>query len=454
MDSLDKRGGGGMFAPGSGARSSGGGGGGVGLARSSGGGSKVKSEGGMSHYTRGDGGGVDQYREPVYPEEMEDGDEVAPRMDIEQINLVSDDEDGVVITGSRVARNKGKGRATAGHMMKPIRLTRHEHKERVVLVNTDSSADAPKVEEVEDIAKEEEDEDEGLFVSQDGTVIKPEPPVDMMDVDVVPAALRRGSVDLDAIPRPLTAAQVVAEKEKRAKRKSLAAKNKKPVLQTEEDKAEYARHLEDIEILSRELGGLRTETADGDGDGDVEMGEDGQPIVKEKVDAKEGRLYLFQFPPILPKLRNLEKPVKPDPGAPDADTELSDIPAAGTPVDLTGTPDIKAEPAAGAEIEVVGAGSGAEAANDVLVQEPGLIGKLVVRKSGKVELSWGGTSLALNKGSEFDFLTTGLVVQGLEKGGKAGREVTKEEEGRMAGTGMGRIMGKFVATPDWERLFR
>jgi DNA-directed RNA polymerase III subunit RPC4 len=386
-------------------------------------------------------------------------------MDIEQINLVSDDEDDVVITGSGVARNKGKGRATAGHMMKPIRLTRHEHKERVVLVNTDSSADAPKVEEDEDIAKEEEDEDEGLFVSQDGTVVKPEP-ADMMDVDGVPAALRRESIDLDAIPAaprresidldaippPLTADEVAAEKERRAKRKSLAAKNKKPVLQTEEDKAEYARHLEDIEILSRELAGLRAEPAGGDGD--VEMGEDGQPIVKEKVDAKEGRLYLFQFPPILPKLRNLEKPVKPDPGALDADTELSDIPAAGTPVDLTGTPDIKAEPAAGAEIEVVGAGTGAEAGGDVLVQEPGLIGKLVVRKSGKVELSWGGTSLALNKGSEFDFLTTGLVVQGLEKGGKAGREITKEEEGRMAGTGMGRIMGKFVATPDWERLFR
>lgn len=458
---------GGIFGPGAGSRSVGGGGGGGSGGAGGGGGisgfNRLKSEGGLSR-SMGGGGGGDEYSEPVYPEELEDGDEVAQRMDIEYINLISDDEDDVVVTGhARVARNKGKGRAPEGHAMRPIRLTRHEHKERVVLVNTDSSTDQPKAEEDEagmgeEVTKTEEEEDEGLFVTQDGVAVKAErgAGVDIMDLDAPSASQREASIDLDAPSQPsqrqysvdLDAPPPAAAPKLR---KPLAAKDKKPVLQTEEDKAEYARHLEDVEILSKELGGMQTAEAGSRGDGDVEMGEDGQPVAREKApeDSKEGRLYLFQFPPILPKLANAAAPVKADP-ADDADVvELADIPASAGTVDLTATPDVKAEPNA-EEVDVAGGGA-ADTAADVLVREPGLIGKLVVRRSGKVELSWGGTSLALGRGAEFDFLTTGLVVQGLEAGRKG--VVTKEEEGRMSGTGMGRIMGKFVATPDWEKLF-
>ncbi|KFX91541.1 hypothetical protein O988_07715 [Pseudogymnoascus sp. VKM F-3808] len=439
-----------MFGPGSGLRTGGGGGGGGGA-----GGMRIKTDGGGYRSGGGGGGGGaggwsggsgggggGGYSEPVYPEELEEGADIAPRTDIEHINLVSDDEDDVA-TGSR--RNKGKGRA-GGHAMNPIRLTRHEHKARVMLVNTDSSSGDAKL-EVEDGVKVEAPEDGGLFVPQDEPVVKSEQGdeatvSDEMQVDTAPMGDLQAGADVAASPStvqetpkpaPETAPQRPSE--------FLAANSKKPVLQTEEDKQEYERHLEDIDILARELGGMSTtqppRTA-ADTEGDVSMGEEA-PV---SLDHKEGRLYLFQFPPILPKLSNVEQPVKQDPG--DVDVQLSDIPS-GT-IDLDDTPEVKAEPTAEADADVPRPTSGSKV-KDTLVQEPGLIGKLVVRRSGKVELSWGGTSLALGRGAEFDFLTTGVVVQGLgaEKGAEGGEE--------MSGTGMGRVMGKIVATPDWEKMF-
>jgi DNA-directed RNA polymerase III subunit RPC4 len=314
-----------------------------------------------------------------------------------------------------------------------------------MLVNTDSSSGDAKL-EIEDEVKVEAPEDGGLFVPQDEPVVKSEAGDDAtmsdeMQVDTAPMgdlqagadAASPSTVQETPKPAPETAPQRPSE--------FLAANSKKPVLQTEEDKQEYERHLEDIDILARELGGMSTTQppkTGADTEGDVAMGEEA-PV---SLDHKEGRLYLFQFPPILPKLSNVEQPVKQDPG--DVDVQLSDIPS-GT-IDLDDTPEVKAEPAAEADADVPRPTSGSKV-KDALVQEPGLIGKLVVRRSGKVELSWGGTSLALGRGAEFDFLTTGVVVQGLgaEKGAEGGEE--------MSGTGMGRVMGKIVATPDWEKMF-
>ncbi|KFY19757.1 hypothetical protein V491_04241 [Pseudogymnoascus sp. VKM F-3775] len=361
-------------------------------------------------------------------------------MDIEHINLISDGEDDVVITGQGRVSKKGKGRA-GGHAMNPIRLTRHEHKARVMLVNTDSSSGEPKV-EMEDVVKIEAPEDSGLFVPQDEPVVKTEPGtqaavLDEMEVDAIPMG------DIQAGETASSTAQETPKPEPASAPEPpsafLSTKAKKPVLQTEEDKQEYERYLEDIDILARELGGMRaTEPPQTGADGDVAMGDEAQVT----PDHKEGRLYLFQFPPILPKLANVEQPVKQDPG--DVDVQLNDIPS-GT-IDLEDTPEVKAEPTVEADAEVPRPVNGSKV-KDALVQEPGLIGKLVVRRSGKVELSWGGTSLALGRGAEFDFLTTGVVVQGLgaEKGGEGGEE--------MSGTGMGRVMGKIVATPDWEKMF-
>ncbi len=361
-------------------------------------------------------------------------------MDIEEINLVSDDDD-VQITGVRSRKGNKE--------MKPIRLTRHEHKERVVLVNTDSSADAVKA-DPDAPAEGAEGEEDAEGDAEDSLFVKPDVD-DTMELDGSPAVrgtggrFSVGSIDLDApISEPLTAEEI-----RKAKSKP-APKAKKPVLQTAEDTAEYERQLEDIAVLSAELGGLSTAAKEGE---DVEMGEDGQP--KPKEGKLEGRVYLFQFPPILPQLRKEGEPVvKTDA----ADVDMTDIPANGEAIEIADLPDIKPETAgvdAIAEHALDQAALRAKIEHEnALVQEPGRIGKLIVRKSGKVEFSWGGTSLALGRGAPYEFLTKGVIVTGMQKEGKLGRDVTKEEEISMAGTGMGKVMGKFVATPDWEKLFK
>ena len=75
-----------------------------------------------------------------------------------------------------------------------------------------------------------------------------------------------------------------------------------------------------------------------------------------------------------------------------------------------------------------------------MVKEEGFIGKLVVRESGKVELSWGGTSMVLGRGVSANFLSTVVVTE------------NKAEDPEGVAIGMGQVMGKFVVTPDWEKM--
>lgn len=382
-------------------------------------------------------------------------------MDIEHINLLSDDEDEDDLV--QYGRTKGKGRAVSSKGgMRPVRLAREEHKERVTIVNTEPAA-TPVVKKDEDVAQEVDGE--GLFVDHDleaeesrktqveylrdgkiwpgaqtdGLLVKPdpEPLPDTMDVD---------DPDKDIKPRvKFTDSSGNASAVKTRHSKSRSGRNKKPVLQTEEDKEEYLRHLEDVQILAQELGGLQTALASESADG---LGNDAE--LNGELKDKEGRLYLFQFPPILPPLRN---PVKKEE---DVDNDISmsgvePVRIAGGEVDLTkgdaeGDVEVKIEPGQGPVFKVA----------EDLVTEAGFIGKLVVRESGKVELNWGGTSLALGRGAEFDFLSTTLILDGMDEAVPQGGSNNAEAGGRQLqghGTGMGRVMGKFVATPDWSKLF-
>ncbi|KAL0944136.1 DNA-directed RNA polymerase iii [Colletotrichum truncatum] len=150
------------------------------------------------------------------------------------------------------------------------------------------------------------------------------------------------------------------------------------------------------------------------------------------VQDKDGRLYLFQFPPLLPPLHPSVAPkVKPEPD----DLVMLDQPAGGS-VDLTNSEDnIKPK------IE--------EDDRDVdltdisqLVSQAGMMGKLKVRKSGKVELDWGGRTLELSPAAGMNFLTTAVIVEESDE---------KSKQGVIGGDsiGMGKIMGRFVLAPTW-----
>lgn len=446
----------------------------------------------MSHYT-GTGGGSgsgsgsgsrvkDEIRDPIYPEEQDEGDQVAPKFDIEQINLISDDEED---TGGLSEKSKGKASLSSGGL-RPVRLAREEHKERITMVNTEPAAAAAPMPDEMDFA-EGKQELGGMFVDgdedaeasrratlerirdtgvdkfsgvwgnddeDDVPIVKNDPDEPSKDSIMLSAPDIMEIDSKDTTPAPTAAIGSefhseqpgvqglktinLPETKSKVKHAKPSNKDKKPVLQTEEDKAEYQRHLEDVQILAEELGGLQTAMAS-DADGDVDMD------TRQGKD-KEGRLYLFQFPPILPPLYNPVK--KEDPI--DKHVDLSSVAPADTSAkaDAGGTADPNGEQ----EEVIIKPDPGAFVVPAELVSEAGFIGKLVVRQSGKVELNWGGTSLELSKGANFDFLMTSVLIEeGAETSGEGA--TTENERARGYGTGMGRVMGKFIATPDWSALF-
>lgn len=417
--------------PGGGAGGGSGGGGGGGWSAGSGsGGPRIKSEGGHHGAGTYSGGTKGAFYEPLYPGFEDDDD--TPRIDIEQINLVSDDEsDELVGTGPRGVR-KGKSKAGKGGL-RPIRLHREEHKERMTIVNTKSET------KTETKTKDESDEMEidelrstQVEAPAQTTQIKTEP-VDFMDTDSILGPLGPPSPELT---KP-TIKPDVAKKARRPSKKT----EKKPIIQTEEDRQEYERHLEDVKVLAEELGGMQT----------VDLGKDatGAPIESEEVDKRLGRLYLFQFPPVLPKLYNPMTKPKPNPSKlgelgneASADVEMAG--SSNKPDQGSGKePQIKTEEAVVLKVEE----EEVRESNDV-VEEEGWIGKLIVRESGRVELSWGGTSMVVGRGVESGFLSTGVVVDSLEQG----VHYPNGEAPEGKAMGMGQVMGKFVVTPDWEKM--
>jgi len=121
---------------------------------------------------------------------------------------------------------------------------------------------------------------------EDEAEIKKEPTEDedAMTVDTVAATVRaKGSTnDVETSP---PAAPVVPEgsepsvKPKAKRRRKLKSKDTKPVLQTEEDRQEWARHEEDIRLLDEELRLMDTgptpmppPTKDAEGDTSMEDG--------------------------------------------------------------------------------------------------------------------------------------------------------------------------------------
>jgi DNA-directed RNA polymerase III subunit RPC4 len=400
--------------------------------------------------------------DPIYPEEQEEGSRPAQRVNIEQINLVTDDEGDDEGDGSDVAhssRNKGKGRSFPNRGgLKPVRLQRIEHKERVTLVNTEPAAitltdDAKEAGDYQAfVSSDEEDEDQvessrdskkWSGVWQDDVVeAKHDPDVsdDAMDVNIIEDSthsLKSSHVLAGQVGEETSTAPASVEKGKTKLRQR--PKKQQPVLQTEEDRAEHARHLEDLRILARELGGVQSTSANEKDAGTI--GSDGESIaVQPRVEDHEGRLYLFQFPPVLPSLVNKIKKEE----ATDAGPELMEVEAgpsqATDAIDLT-----KPDPEEAVFIETP---HGNFQVPPELVTEEGFVGKLIVRKSGKVQLDWGGTLLELGRGVETDCLTTTMIVEGLwEEGSSNG---SAKPVG--TGTDMGKVMGNFVLTPDFEAM--
>ncbi|RYP42401.1 hypothetical protein DL767_000323 [Monosporascus sp. MG133] len=291
----------------------------------------------------------------------------------------------------------------------PMGLFRTEHQEEEVKVATTAELQA----------EEQQSEDEGdLFVDplptkdaqgvdiymNDNEVwhaapasalkVKAEPgteaaDVDMSDIPEAPGVKAPPSPEQKKKPAVAAADGVAKEKEKR-REKAL-----------QDPEVQHA--VLDAQTLLQELRVYK--------EGDEQSGRD-----------KDGRMYLFQLPPILPPL------AKP---SPDGDAQEA-------PIDVdrqqAEAPKVKRDD---------GTGESSSAAARTLPEGGGCIGRLNVRRSGKVELDWGGTTLSLGNGTETEFLTTAVMLETRE-------HPDNPEALTGVGYGMGQVMGKFVLTPMWD----
>jgi len=406
--------------------------------------------------------GADGEWEPAYP--LEEGEVYTRPVNVENINNAYDEDDDVVVTGVRkVKKTTGSGGAGG---LRPVRLPRFEHRERVAIVNTDTPA-VKKEESTADVdltapEASAEGSDYQAPDSPELPKIKQEPssPSSPRLRRTLPAASSgtNGPSSSPTRSPTQTKTRIKPPTSPTAVRKAPPPEPKKPaepIFATEEDRAEYHRHLEDVAILARELGGLQSGEAekgkgpalDAEGDENMEEG-----LRKKDSSSREGRLYLFQFPPVLPKLYNPTTTKKP-PGPNDIKIKKeSEIKAPSSPTLSKSKPKQSANDAVKTEpdaeevlVPLSPEDPNARRRRDRVVDDSGYIGKMIVRESGKVEFDWGGASMVINRGIDASFLSTGLIVDKDERGG-----TNKDGEG--TALSMGKIMGKFVVKPDFAKM--
>ncbi|KAK4192916.1 RNA polymerase III RPC4-domain-containing protein [Podospora australis] len=165
----------------------------------------------------------------------------------------------------------------------------------------------------------------------------------------------------------------------------------------------------------------------------------------------EGHMFLFQFPKTIAPLRpagrdgDSEMPVKPEP-TDDDDVVMLDTPKKRTNIDLT------KEDQKGVKTE----GDGDElfvSDNEEkdMTGDGGFVGNLIVRKSGKVELDWGGQTLLVAPGIPAHFLSTAVLMEQADnKDLQPGQPSQSGNRGLVYG--MGTIQGSFTVSPVWKRM--
>ncbi|CRG83722.1 hypothetical protein PISL3812_01077 [Talaromyces islandicus] len=372
---------------------------------------------------------------PYYSSDEETG---GIRTSIDQINLDRDgdeDEDKKGKKAVRVSRPTYRGPL-------PIRVLRHEHEERVVGVNTEASSSTSA--ELRQQAKEkgqQVDTDGSLFVPEEepGPEIKPEP----TDGDVPMSELPPAQFDDDdenPLPEQTTKA-----------RKTVTIKDPGPdprsLLRTREDIEEFARHNEDLEMMKEILAledeeqktAKPSEAADTKTDSASEVKE--APEEDKVADEKHaGKLFLIQFPPLTPNL------IVPGEGGTDNQNDTTEDITITHSNTRTNQPEVKAENDEDAEADIA-LKQPNKLVTAVEQQLPaGRVGRLNLHKSGKVTLDWGGISFELDKGADVNFNQEALIASTSATG------ATAEDPEEKQVWAMGELSGKFIASPEWNRL--
>lgn len=381
----------------------------------------------------------------------ESDDEV--RVSIDQINLESDDEEEF---DGKVPDKKGKMpyQPKREKGLRPVRVEGHEHQERVVSVNMESSSSKSAALREQAQAQARTGQDNALFVEQmdgaqateNGPRIKEEPPdEDQTMTDAIPHADEVVSIDDGPLPeqqvkvrRKLTTEEPAVVGAPQAAEEP-KADDPRRLLRTAEEIQEFERHEHDLgemknlftaeEEKPKEPRPEPQPTTEGGEEQEAE-----KPEEEEQKDKLAGHLFLIQFPPMTPNLiaPSVEKPAETagqaGPQAAENQTE----------------PAIKQD--GNGEVEVTQSGP-QEPADMVTATnrqlQAGRVGKMNVHASGRVTLDWGGISFELGRSTPVDFLQEALIM--------TSPEAEEEAEERRVWS-MGQLSGKFTVTPNWAEM--
>lgn len=219
---------------------------------------------------------------------------------------------------------------------------------------------------------------------------------------------------------------------RRRAEKKLEAKDikRKMKFKDEEDRLEAEKMAR-----QRKLFGVQS-----DDDSDDELKES---KAERKPQIQEGGIYLFQFPPVMPPLYKVEKKatvgknhVKDEPND---DVVMLNVPAhkSDKAVDLTADDEVKDEDEDGA-----GPTSSKKKEREPEEEPSGFVGKLVIRKSGKMQIIWGGMPFDCEMGVSINHYREAVLTEDDDE---------KKPDG-FHGTayGMGSILGKFNAVPHFS----
>ena len=369
------------------------------------------------------------------------------RRDIETIEISSDegddatvdgdDDEGPVSAAAKGKRRENRARAPRAKMaLRPVRAPR-ETRETHELNVFSSRKKAQRSLRDRSKAYGGDDETGGALVDED-----------VMDLDE---------------PGPSTdfSLQGIEAQTKSSRKKSLSAKDKDPKLASEtiEERAERIRYSEDVRKLRHELSTVRPVMAPSD---DFDMTEPAR-LDRGMANGREGKIYLFQFPPLTPMLvdpahKDDVVEIKQEPGA--EGTQPGGAAGAGaSPVQASSKskekekekpPQIKKEDNDSKEEAKAQIAAAAENAKILTADgarlPPGLAGKLNVHKSGKVTLEWGETNMEVRWGSEVNFLQDVVFAVGDD-----GVDVKGEEE--RSTFAFGQVQKKLVVIPDWQKIY-
>ncbi|KAK4553876.1 hypothetical protein LTR86_009051 [Recurvomyces mirabilis] len=444
-----------------GATSSSGGGGGGGSG-GSGDRGQVKQEpgtlGGSADFTMMSRGGPVKTEDGGYVSSDEDED---PKMNVDQLGVVDltlgeDDNNG----------------------FQPVRIKREEHKIRTLGLNADGataeaiiSNDMPtaasttatssttktsklKGKDVEITGAS--DPFHGTYSSSD----EQDPPIKVETTDDGPQhVIAPPTQDAPASPESRRKGK------ERTKVRALSGSHapERPVYQTKDELEEWERGQEELRVLYEELGIQATRNPpasavdDGGGDDDGIALDGTADAQVETQDKKADKVYLFQFPPVLPDLTAIS--VKPDPDAPPANAsedgvaqdggEAMDVDSVPPATDTNTNTNTNAE--ASSSTKPPAAAEAAPKKSDEPGSRPpllpaGAVGKLRIHRSGKTTLDWGGTKLTLGMGTTAGFLQDVMVCSLPDRKVDLGREGDDGDGGgggereRGSGRGWGSVL--------------